>query len=138
MSHAPLTVTRTTRVTDLLALFERHDYNAIPVLGEQGRLEGIVSKLDILQAFLGPGARPRTLEERLSAADLMQRKVIALQAEDSIADAGNLMIMTKLRSIPVVEDRDAPSKLVGMLSRGDVLRGLRFELDRQGGRPPEE
>jgi hypothetical protein len=38
------------------------------------------------------------------------------------------MVVMKLRSLPVVERRDGRVILVGILSRGDVLRGLRFQL----------
>jgi CBS domain-containing protein len=50
---------------------------------------------------------------------------LSIQADDSLVDAGNLMIVTRLRSVPVAEGHHADRKLVGMLSRGDVLRGLR-------------
>ena len=58
----------------------------------------------------------------------MRRKVVSIEPEDTLAEAGNLMVVTKLRSLPVVERRDGRVILVGMLSRGDVLRGLRFQL----------
>jgi CBS domain-containing protein len=138
MSRAPVVVTPTTRVADVLTLFDRHDYNAFPVVGNDGRVAGIVSKLDILQSFLAARLRPGTLELDIHAADVMQRRVVAVEAEDTVIDAGNLMITTKLRSLPVVNNRNTPSKLLGMLSRGDVLRGLRFQLDRQEVRTPEE
>ena len=69
----------------------------------------------------------------------MSRNSVTVAAQDSIVDAGNLMIETKLRSFPVVHRRHAPAELVGMLSRGDVLRALRFQLEEQGpGSPPSE
>jgi predicted transcriptional regulator len=39
--------------------------------------------------------------ERRCVADIMQRKVVAVQADDTLVDAGNLMIVTKLWSVPV-------------------------------------
>ena len=38
------------------------------------------------------------------------------------------MVVTKLRSLPVIERREGRPLLVGMLSRGDVLRWLRSQL----------
>ena len=38
------------------------------------------------------------------------------------------MVANNLRSLPVVERQNDHLTLVGMVSRGDVLRGLRFQL----------
>jgi predicted transcriptional regulator len=37
-------------------------------------------------------------------------------------------VETELRSIPVVQRTSGRPKLVGMVSRGDVIRGLRFAM----------
>lgn len=129
MSAAPVTVASSTSLTDLLTLFDRHDYNALPVVGPGGEMVGIVSKLDVLRRFVAGAGKAGKLEEGVSAADLMQRKVVSVQAEDSLANAGALMVAANLRSVPVTHGRDAGARLVGMLSRGDVLRGLRLKLD---------
>lgn len=130
MSTAPIVVTPSTSLNDLLALFDRHDYNAFPVLAPGGRVVGILTKLDVLRLFLHQPATQRSQEDRMSAADIMQRKVVSIQPGDTLVDAGNLMVVTRLRSVPVAEGRRGGRKLVGMLSRGDVLRGLRFEAER--------
>jgi CBS domain-containing protein len=52
MTTSPVTVRPRTALSDLLALFNRHDLNAFPVLDERERLVGIVSKL-------GPAPRRR-------------------------------------------------------------------------------
>ena len=129
MSAVPVTVAPSTSLTDLLTLFDRHDYNAFPVVGQGGELVGIVSKLDVLRRFVAGAGKPGNLEEGVSAADLMQQEVVSVPAEDSLADAGGLMVGANLRSVPVTHGRDAGARLVGMLSRGDVLRGLRLQLD---------
>ncbi len=129
MSAVPVTVAPSTSLADLLTLFDRHDYNAFPVVGPGGELVGIVSKLDVLRRFVAGAGKPGNLEEGASAADLMQREVVSVPAEDSLADAGGLMVGANLRSVPVTHGRDAGARLVGMLSRGDVLRGLRLQLD---------
>jgi CBS domain-containing protein len=130
MSTAPVTVTPMTSLEDLLTLFDRHDYNAFPVLGQDGRLAGMVSKLDILRLFVTVDARSWSVEAGVCVADVMQRKVVSAGGEDDILDAGTLMIVTKRRSVPVVQAREPRPRLIGMLSRGDVLRGLRFQLER--------
>jgi CBS domain-containing protein len=129
MSPYPVTVAPTTTVGDLLAAFGRHDFNVFPVVDERGRLVGIVSKLDVLDLFLAD-RRPwnaRTMDGT-RVAECMRHRVVSIEPSDSIADAGALMVELKLRSLPVVEQRGGRPRLVGILSRGDVLRGLRYRL----------
>jgi CBS domain-containing protein len=50
MTSTVQTVTRKVTLRDLEALFEKHDFNAFPVM-EAGKMLGIVTKFDFLQAF---------------------------------------------------------------------------------------
>jgi acetoin utilization protein AcuB len=130
MSASPVTVGPTTTVSELLVLFDRHDFNAFPVLDERGRLLGIISKLDLLELFL-PGDRSAGPAGELGSTrveDLMHQEIVSVEARAPISAAGTLMVANNLRSLPVVEGRDDQLILVGMVSRGDVLRGLRFQL----------
>jgi CBS domain-containing protein len=129
MTPYPITVAPTTSVGDLLARFDRHDFNSFPVVDERRRLVAIVSKLDVLDLLLAgrAPAKVKTMDQT-RVADLMRRQVVSVEASDSIADAGALMVALKLRSLPVVERRSGRPTLVGILSRGDVLRGLRYQL----------
>ena len=74
----------------------------------------------------------------LSAADIMQRKVVSVEAQESIIDAGKLMLVTRLPSLPVIHrrSRSARPELVGMVSRGDLLRGLGFPVKGGAHRSP--
>jgi CBS domain-containing protein len=131
MTRTPLTVTPQTTVGDLMALFDRHDFNAFPVVDEEGVLCGIVTKLDVLR-LLRPDLDVRipgwaTLSSA-SVADIMRPGVLSVEPEDPVAVAADLMVETRLRSLPVVRRRADKRELVGIVSQGDLLRGLRFEL----------
>jgi CBS domain-containing protein len=130
MSTSPVTVGPMTSIGNLLALFDRHDFNAFPVVDHGNRLVGIISKLDVLRLLVGPrGSTPATDAIATTyVAGVMRRKVVFVGARESITAAGNLMVATKLRSLPVIERREGRSALVGMLSRGDVVRWLRSQL----------
>ena len=135
MTRAPITVTPQTNVGDLIALFDRHDFNAFPVVDEQGGLCGIVTKLDALR-LLRPDRDVRipgsaTLAS-VTVADIMRPGVLSVEAEDPVAVAADLMVETRLHSLPVVRRRAAQRELVGIVSRGDLLRGMRFELVEAG------
>ena len=131
MTSAPVTVRPETTVEELLALFDRHDYNAFPVVAGDGTLRGIVSKLDVLR-LLHPDEQfrlpsPKTISTtRVSA--IMRPGTLTVEAEDPVVVAADLMVATGRRSLPVVRRGPGWPVLVGIVSRGDLLRGLRFEL----------
>jgi CBS domain-containing protein len=139
MTRAPITVTPQATVGDLVALFDRHDFNAFPVVDRKGALCGIVTKLDALR-LLRPDRDVRipgsgTLSSA-RVADIMRPGVLSVEPEDPVAVAADLMVETRLRSLPVVRSRAGQRELVGIVSQGDLLRGLRFELveAREGGK----
>jgi CBS domain-containing protein len=135
MTWAPITVTPTTTVGDLIALFDRHQFNAFPVTDTRGVLIGIVTKLDVLRMYR-PDENLRipaagTLHSR-RVRDIMRPGVVSVEPEDPVVVAADLMVETRLRSLPVVERKSGNRVLIGMVSQGDLLRGLRFELVGQG------
>lgn len=132
MSTAPVTVSPATSVSDLLALFDRHDFNAFPVVNDRGHIVGVVSKLDVLSAFL---TERQSGDSKLGAVAavrvdvLMTNDVLGIAPEDSLVAAGQLMVGAKLQSLPVLKQQGSETLLLGMVSRGDVLRGLRYRLE---------
>jgi CBS-domain-containing membrane protein len=133
MTPTPVTVRPSTTVGELKALFEAHDFNAFPVVDEAGALCGMVSKLDFLRMFRP--ARRRWLPDLRAVwaervGDIMSAGLIAVEPGDAVVVAVDLMVETKLRTLPVVERRGGKPVLVGILSRKDLLRCLTIEEDR--------
>lgn len=132
MSTTPVTVSPATPISELLVLFDRHDFNAFPVVDQRGQVVGVVSKLDVLSAFLGGRKRTSAADGPIGdvrAEAVMTPEVVAVGPEDSLAGAGERMVRAKLHSLPVVERRGGQTVLVGVVSRGDLLRGLRYRLE---------
>lgn len=133
MTPTPVTVRPSTTVGELKALFEAHDFNAFPVVDEAGALCGMVSKLDFLRMFRP--ARRRWLPDLRAVwaervGDIMSAGLIAVEPGDPVVVAVDLMVETKLRTLPVVERRGGKPVLVGIVSRKDLLRCLTIEEDR--------
>jgi CBS domain-containing protein len=125
MSSKVVTVASQTDLKDLLAIFEGHDFNMLPVI-KDGRMVGVVTKLDLLSAFVVE--RTITKANYLSILadkvdDIMCTTIESVGPNDSIRLVVESMVENKLRSLPVV-DGDI---LVGVISRGDVMRFLVFE-----------
>jgi CBS domain-containing protein len=120
-----VSVASQTSLKDLLAIFEENDFNMFPVVRD-GKLIGVVTKLDLLRPFVVE--RTFTKANYLNVLvdkvdDIMTKDVESVGPNDSIRQAVESMVEGKLRSMPVV-DGDI---LVGIISRGDVMRFLEFE-----------
>jgi CBS domain-containing protein len=133
MSVRPKTVGPKVSVRDLQGFFASYNFNAFPVVNEANILLGIVTKLDLLRIFRHDGVRLRPSLTELFAEhveDIMRRRVVTLAPRDPVTTAIDQMLTSKLRSLPVVERRGGKDVLVGIVSRGDVIRSLIFENDK--------
>jgi len=131
MSSAPKSVYTSTTIARLLELFDRHDFNAFPVTDAANELVGIVTKVDLLRVLRPPhegDVGEGTRMSEMSVREIMRADVVSVDAEAPIEVAADAMVETGLRSIPVVLDRGGRPELVGMVSRGDVIRGFRFAM----------
>ena len=124
MTQEVITVARSTTLRELEQLFERHDFNAFPVV-EAGTMLGLVTKLDFLRAFIfTTGQIVPHYDELMQrvVSDVMTEAVVHLDATTPLTRALQMMVDLKARSFPVVgPDR----QLAGMISREDVMRALR-------------
>ena len=131
MHTHPYWVTAQQPVRELLALFVDKGISAAPVVDEQGRPIGFVSKTDVVRQYrrLGPRERheidahvqPWWDAERLAqltVSVIMTPTVYTFSPETTVADATAAMAFEGMHHLPVVE---ASGKLVGMVSALDVL-----------------
>jgi len=124
--------------------FLRARVGALPVVASDGRLQGIVSRSDIVRqqsveqslaelassgidADLSAPAGRLSLDSigeavgrrlaRLRARDLMIRDVVTVSPDDSLAEAAHRMLDRRIHRLPVVEE----GRLVGILSAFDFV-----------------
>lgn len=88
-----------------------------PVVDQVGNLVGVLSEKDCLQVALRAG-----YHELWGGCvhEYMHKEVVTIDAETSIVDAAKQFSESRYRRFPVV----AEGRLVGQISRRDVLRGL--------------
>lgn len=148
MSHGVVTAHPDTPLTEIARLLLRELFTAVPIVDDQDRVVGIVSDGDFLRwpelalRFGRPeGLSDTTLNELLAeldagqhtASEIMTTPVVTIRANRPVVEAANLMVQRNLKRLPVV---DAEGRLVGMLSRIDVLRTVAREARVPAGAKP--
>jgi CBS domain-containing protein len=111
-----------TEEMDLLALVDmllRRGISGAPVVDGSGHLIGMVSEHDCLKAIL-VGTYQGDVGG--SVADVMTSSVETIPLGTSIVEAANQMVISGRRRLPVV---DHDNRLVGQISRSDLLRAVR-------------
>ena len=114
-----------------------HSISGMPVVGDDGRLVGIVSEGDFLRrSELGASspaeARGYVKGHSWKVADLMTSDVVVVDEETSIARIALLMQEHGIKRIPVMRGQ----LLVGVVSRADLLRAVvaaKFDDDTAAG-----
>jgi CBS domain-containing protein len=118
------TVSRSLSLRELGELFERDDFNAYPV-EEDSQIVGLVSKFDFRGSFVFTPARMTPRYDDLmkrTVADIMTPDFIYVRGETRLTRVLQLMVDHRIRSMPVIE---GDQRLVGIISREDVMRTLR-------------
>jgi CBS-domain-containing membrane protein len=117
------TVSRDLTLRELEDLFERDDFNTYPV-EENSQVVGLVSKFDFLACFVFTPVHMMPRYDDLmkqTVADVMTPDFIYVRGETKLTRVLQLMVEHRIPSMPVIEGNQ---RLVGMISREDVMRTL--------------
>jgi len=95
-------------------MLTHYNVGILPVMGNDGRLRGLVTDRDIVTRCLASGKMP----EQTTVAEVMTRKIIAARPDMDVAIAAGLMGAKQIRRLPVMEN----GRLCGMVSLGDLAR----------------
>ncbi|TCS83591.1 DRTGG domain-containing protein [Tepidibacillus fermentans] len=99
-------------VSDYHSLVEKTKHSRFPVVDQQMKLVGIVTSKDILDK-----------DKNLSIDKVMTKNPISVTAKTSIASAAHMMVWEGIELLPVI---DTYRKLIGVISRQDVLKALQY------------
>lgn len=126
MSTPVMTVQPETPFLGALRLMRRHGYRRLPVVDRSNRLAGIVSVCDLLRAAPPAGSSLSLLEitdllDDLTIQQVMTRSIIIATPETSVVDAAGLMVANRVGGLPVVESTGARSRVVGIITQGDLM-----------------
>lgn len=127
MTADPITVSPEVGVKAAITKLAFAGITSMPVVDSERRLCGIVSEADLI-AYLSddPRAHERPIAMRAVQAprtvdDVCTRSPVTVRPQDDVTAAVDTMSAHGFKSLPVV---DPDHRLVGILSRSDVLRAL--------------
>jgi CBS domain-containing protein len=108
-------------VTGLLEDLARHNIGAVVVVGDGGKLVGIVSERDVVRRLNERGAELL----RAPVSDIMTTEVVTCDPSEAVDNLAAIMTDRRIRHMPVVED----GRLVGIVSIGDVVKSRIQQLE---------
>jgi CBS domain-containing protein len=101
-------------LTDAAKKMRDLDVGALPICGDDNRLQGMVTDRDIVVKCIAEGGDPSSTK----VSDLAEGKPVTIGADDPIDEALRTMIEHGVRRLPVIDG----DRLVGMVSQADVAR----------------
>lgn len=139
MTRTVIRVHPETPLSDVARLMATHHISGLPVVDQQEHLVGIISEKDFLRrmgttghdSFMAVVADCLTTKgcaalgiENQPAQAIMTSPAIAVSAQASAQEIAALMGRHGINRLPVV---DADNKVVGILSRADLIQGTHLE-----------
>lgn len=144
MVIAPITVKPSDLVETVLKLLEEKHISGLPVVDDQGQVVGVVSEADLLFKekpirmplyltfldsiiYLEPLDKfKQQLKKNLGVLveDVMTSKPNTISSDAPVSQAAELMLTKRINRLPVL---DETGKLVGIVTRNDLLKALRVE-----------
>lgn len=122
MSASPVTVAPGATLSEVIAATSESRHTAIPVVDDDGLLQGIITFTELRLALLDRG----DLTPLLVAADLAEPTEVA-RANDTLQTALSKLNARAADLLPIVES-DTHPRLLGVLTREDVLASYEREL----------
>jgi CBS domain-containing protein len=135
MTRDVVSVAPDTPLGDAIHTLLQHGVELLPVVGDNGQLVGTLSNRELARVLVpkyvqrtSTGEYPaissdRPPAERLETKpvrDIMQRSVLALSPDQTMAEVAQLLMNKDIARFPVTED----GRLVGFLTRADIVRKL--------------
>ncbi|MBI5032383.1 MAG: CBS domain-containing protein [Chloroflexi bacterium] len=118
MTREVVAVTPSTSLLELKEIMRKRRISGVPVVDDNGDLVGVISLEDLLRAF-EQGTLNATVGERMSTT------LITIRETDSVDAAVAKFQQTGVGRLPVL---NSWGQLVGVLTKGDVTRGLVHEV----------
>lgn len=119
MARTLVTFKPDTDVLDAVHVLVNKRIAGAPVVDDEGNLLGMLSELDCMKVALDAGYHGNWGGP---VSEFMSEGVETVDAEMSIVDLAQIFVSSRYRRFPVMQG----TRLVGQISRRDVLRALEY------------
>jgi CBS domain-containing protein len=146
MSRDPIIVRPETPLNEAIQILAERRISGLPVVDDNGKLVGIISETDLMWQETGvtPPAyimfldsviylkNPATYERDLHKAlgqtvgEVMSKNPITISPDKSIKEAAKVLHDHDIHRLPVL---DSEGQVIGILSRGDIIRAMAASQD---------
>lgn len=144
MSRDPITATPDTPLTEVIRILAERRISGLPVVDQNGKLVGVISETDLMWRESGvtppayimlldsviylenPARYDRDLHKALgqTVGEVMSSNPMTISPDKSLQEAARLMHERGVHRLPVL---DANEQVVGILTRGDIVRAMASE-----------
>ncbi|MBW4539065.1 MAG: CBS domain-containing protein [Myxacorys chilensis ATA2-1-KO14] len=144
MTSTPITVKPETPLSDVIKTIAEKRISGLPVTDESGHLVGVISETDLMwretnvtpPAYImlldsviyleNPGRYEKDLHKALgqTVGEVMSDNPVTIAPEKPLSEAAKLMHDRQVNRLPVI---DASGQIVGILTRGDIVRAMAAE-----------
>lgn len=126
MTRKVLTVSKNVLMIEVKEIFEKHNFHHLPVIDEEDKIVGIISKLDYnkvltsMSIFNTENSKRENEQwlDKLLTEDVMTEDVLTLRAEDDLMKALVLLQRNLYHAFPVVNDQQ---KVIGIITTYDLI-----------------
>ena len=122
MTDCVVSTTEDAPITHAIDLMLKYQISGLPVLHEDITLAGIITEKDVLHLY-----NEGDYTKKIIVDDLMTRSVVTFDENDSLDDVCDCLIKNDFRRVPVLSE----GKVVGIISRPDITRGILQTISRQ-------
>jgi len=112
MNESVVTLSTTVTVGEAIRHLIENHISGIPIVDEEGSLVGIISEFQLLETLYSPNVK------EMLVGDVMTQKVLTVSPEMALSEAVGLMIVHRIRRLPVIDN----GRIVGIVSRRDLLQ----------------
>lgn len=146
MTRDPLTVRPDTPLTTVVQILAERRISGLPVIDETGKLVGVISETDLMWRETGvtppayimildsviylenPARYERDLHKALgqTVGEVMSANPVTIPPERPITEAARLMHDRSIHRLPVL---DGAGQVIGILTRGDIIRTMASEQE---------
>ena len=128
MTKDIIMVNTDTCLNDVKDIFDKNNFHHLPVV-ENGRVEGIISKSDLLLmmdwgvrlGLKGSEVRNENLLRSNLAGDIMTSVVLTVSPDDTLQYCLDVFLENYFRAMPVL---DSEKNICGIITSYDILRGM--------------